>query len=837
IGTDWENEMRRSEWVGAFGQDLRYGVRQLLRSPVVTLVAVVTLALGIGANTAIYSVVNSVLLRPLPYKDPERIMLLRTRWPKGQLGTVSGGNFNDYRTESRSFEVMSAIVGASFNVIDIAPGGAATGAEPERIFGARATWDFFKSGEMAPLLGRYFLPSEDTPGANKVAVLSYPFWEQHFGADRNVLGREVLLNGERHTIVGVAQKAYTLSTNDEQLWVPLALTPEKLALHDEYSYQIVGKLKPGVTREQAQQELARIHKGILARFPQNIPVGQTADVTPLHDVLVQSYRTQLLVLLGAVGFVLLIACGNVANLLLARATARQKEIAVRAALGAGRWRIVRQLLTESVVLSLVGGAAGLFVASLGIRFLVSMSPPGVPRLDQAGLSPDVLGFTLLLTLLSGIAFGLVPALRAGRTDLQGTLREGGKGASSGAGGARDRLRGALVVTEIAGALVLLVSAGLLIRSSLLLSAVRPGFEPSNVLSARVALPRADYSDPARVVRTFERIAQETANIPGAQAAAVVSSLPLQGGWSNGLVAEGKAQDDPANFIDSNMRIATPDYFKVMGIRLVRGRTFTAQDDASAPKVMVINETLARTAFPGQDPIGKRLSCCEKGPDGGPSFKTVVGVVSDLRAWGLGAEIHPEFYMSIQQAPADAWDWGQRAMSVVVRATSNPAALAPGVRQVMRGVDPTVPVYNIRTLDEIVSLSTASSRFNTLLLTMLGATGLILAAVGIYGVIAYFVTQRTHEIGLRMALGASATKVLGMVVRQGMLLAAAGIAVGSVAAYGATRALASLLYGVTPTDPITFIGVGALLAFVALLACLVPARRATRVDPMVALRTS
>jgi putative ABC transport system permease protein len=436
IGTDWENEMRRSEWMGAFGQDLRYGVRQLLRSPALTVIAVVTLALGIGANTAIFSVVNSVLLRPLPYKDPERIMLLRTRWPKGQLGNVSGGNYNDWRTESRSFEVMAAIAGTSFNVIHIAPDGSATSAEPTRIFGARATWDFFKAGEMAPFLGRYFLASEDVPGANKVVVLSYPFWEQQFGADRNVVGREVLLNGERHTVVGVAPRAYTLSTNDEQLWVPMAFTQEKLALHDEYSNQVIGKLKPGVTREQAQQELARIHLGIQARFPKNIPVGQTADVTPLHDVLVESYRTQLLVLLGAVGFVLLIACGNVANLLLARATAREKEIAVRAALGAGRWRIVRQLLTESVILSVVGGAVGLAVAAAGIKFLVSMSPAGVPRLDQAGLSPDVLAFTLGLTLLSGVGFGLIPALRAGRTDLQGTLRQGGKGTSCARGSRR-----------------------------------------------------------------------------------------------------------------------------------------------------------------------------------------------------------------------------------------------------------------------------------------------------------------------------------------------------------------------------------------------------------------
>lgn len=803
--------------------DLRYAGRQLLRSPLFAAVAVLTLALGIGANCAIFSVIHSVLLQPLPYADPERMVIVYETWQQ-QGGHVSVGNFADWRAQNRVFEDLAAFNGASFNLTD--------GAEPERLYGAMISPSFFRTGQLAPALGRYFLPDEGQPGHDHVVVLSHGLWVRRFGGDSRILGRDIRLNGEPYTVVGVAPEAYTLSSQDEALWVPLAFTPAQLDEHDEHYLTVFGKLKPGITREVAQREMAAIARGIARRYPEQMD-RRSVRVADFREELVGDYRTQLLVLGGAVGFVLLIACGNIANLLLARATVRQKEIAVRTALGAGRRRIARQLLTESLLLALTGGAAGILVAQLGIRFLVGLSPAGIPRLDRAGLNGDVLGFALALTVLSGIVFGLAPALRAARPDLQSTLREGATG--SGGGPSRDRLRNALVVAEVAVALVLLVGAGLLIRSMLLLQQVRPGFDPTQVLSVRVALPESGYPGAEAGKLAFQRMLEEVKRLPGVRSAAIVSRTPLAGGVnSNGLAIEGRGFE-PRDLIDGDFRLVSPDYFRTMGVPVERGRAFTDRDGAGAPKVMVVNEALAALAWPGQNPIGKRVACCE-GEPGSPVWKEVVGVVRDVRSSGLGEEIRPEFFLPVAQAPAESWNWIQRSVNLVVRSSTDPAGLTRAVRRAVWTVDPTVPVFDVQTLGQLLARSTARTRFNMLLLMILAGAGLVLAAVGVYGVIAYSVSQRTHEIGVRLALGASPGRVSTLIVRQGALLVAVGVAVGLAGALVATRVLAGLLYGVVPTDPGTYAAVGLLLASVALVASYLPARRAARVDPMIALRS-
>ena len=823
LSEERETAMNRTEWMHSIAQDLRYAFRQLIANRMLTVVAILTIALGVGANTAIFSEVNAVLLRPLPYADSDRLMYLTERW-RDRNANVSVGNFSEWRARSRSFQAMSALASASFNL---------TGAgEPKRLFGALVTASYFKTGYMPPALGRYFTEDEDRPGATHVLVLSYPLWHTLFAGDRSVIGRDVELNGEKYTVIGVAPREYTLSADDEQLWVPAAFTPEQIAQHDEHYLEVFGLLKPGVTQESAGRELSAIELDLNKRFP-TTGTGTEVGIRGLKEILVRNYRTQLLVLLGAVGFVLLIACGNVANLLLGRAAGRQKEIAIRSALGADGGRLFRQLLTESLVLAAVGGAAGVLLARFGIRFLVSMSPPGVPRLAEAGLSGNVLAFTSLITLACGFVFGLAPALRVTRTDLQSTLREGGKGSSMGV--TRDKLRSALVVAEVAVALVLLAAAGLLIRSAMMLQNVRPGFDPTNVLSFRLALPAPRYGEPARAEQAFDRILTQVAAVPGANSVALTSSAPFSGGGQNGLRIEGR-DADPKNAINATLRMISPRYFETMRIPVKRGRVFHAHDVAGAPKVMIINETLARQAWPGQDPIGKRIDCCEDLPVGESAWKEVVGVVGDVRAWGLGESVRPEFYLPIAQAPKEAWSWIGRSMTVVARSSANPASLTKSAQRAVWAVDPTIPLFQVRTLEEAMRRTTSSTRFNMMLLTMLAATGLLLAAIGIYGVVGYFVSQRTQEIGIRMALGASPGNVQRMIVRQGATLAAAGVVVGLIVSFAVTRGLSSLLFGISARDPVTLAGVGVLLGTIAILASYLPARHATKVDPLASLRS-
>ena len=825
IGKQRDRGMRRTEYLTELTQDLTFATRQLFHHPGFTIVALLTLALGIGATAAIFSAVQAVVLRPLPVPEPSRILAVYTAFPQGR-GSVAAGNYVDGIEPVSSFAATTAIRYSSFNLADTA--------EAERVIGARVTAGFFGVFGVAPALGRVFTSAEDRPGGPNVVVLSHRLWARRFGGNPAVLGSQVRLGGQPYEVVGVMPEAFDFTALTEELWVPMAFTAERKAMHDEHQYQVYARLAPGASPERALAELRRNAEGIRARFPREAAELDFA-VTTVMEELVGDYRRRLFTLLGAVGLVLLIACGNIANLLLARATARSGELAIRAALGAGRWRIIRQLLTESLLLAVLAGAAGIALASWGVKALTAAAPPGVPRLEQASINPLVLTFTALVAVVCAIVFGLAPAVRAARTDVQGVLKEGGRGMSGAA--MKDRLRTAVIVGELALALVLLIGAALLVRSGMALERVSPGFDPSHVLAARISLPGTDYKDPERVLQTFEQVLSAAAAVPGVSSASLTSQVPMgPGGNGNGLIPEGKAFD-LRNSTQSRLRIVTPGYFETMGIAVVRGRALTSEDRRGSLKVMVVSESLARALFADADPIGRRVSCCEPGPDGkGPDFKTVVGMATDTRWRGPAEPPSPEFYLPAAQIPAVAWDWIQRTLYVTVRTTGDPSAVINPLRSALAPIIPGVPLFDVRSMEQRIGASLQTARFNTLLLTILGGLGVVLAVVGIYGVIAYFVTRRTREIGVRVALGATRRDVIALVVRQALWPVGLGIGAGLLASLVTTRLLRNQLFGVGPTDPITFAIVAIVLTMVALMASLIPALRAAGADPTDALRS-
>ena len=811
--------MTRMQYFGELRQDIVFTARQLVKNPGFTAIAVLTLALGIGATTAIFSAVYAVVLQPLPLHDPSRLLLVGEIW-EGRPQVMSVGNYVDTNDAVPDFDHgLAAVNFANYNLADETA--------PERVVGARVTFNYFDVMGVRPTIGRTFSADEDRPGNDRVVVLSHRLWSHRFGGSGSVVGRPLRMNGVTYEIIGVMPEWFDLSIDSEELWTPIAFTDVQRATHDEHYLAVYGRLKPGASRPQAQGRLDAVAARLRHDFPKDDETVSFGMV-PFVEQFVGDVRPRLLTLLAAVGLVLLIACGNVANLLLARGATRAREIAVRTALGAGRGRIVRQLLTESAVLALAAACAGLLFARGFLTQLMAWSPTNVPRLEQARIDPIALGFAMTIALASSVLCSLAPALRASRRDVNSGLRDGGRGST---GGLRDRLRGALIVAEVALSLLLLVGAGLLIRSAIALQRTDTGFEPRGMLSARLTLPTTSFTEPAHIVETLRRIDEAAAAVPGVKSAAISSYAAMGGGGgSNGLVPEGR-EPVAANFINSTLRVITPSFFETMGVRIVKGRNFSDDDRGGGQRVMIVSARLAAVAFPGQDPIGKRISCCEPGPDG---FKTIIGVAADIRSRGPAIAPRPEFYLPIAQVPDVAWGWN-RTMYVLVRTTGNPSALAQPLNAAVAGIDRDLPLFDVKTMDERLAHSLATARFNTLLLTLLGAIGLALAAGGIYGVIAYFVSQRTQEIGVRMALGATAASVVRLVLGQALRPVAVGAVLGVTAALGASRVLSSQLFGVSPTDPLTIAAVLATLIGVAMLASIVPARRAAAIDPTRALQ--
>jgi putative ABC transport system permease protein len=801
--------------MGTLWQDVRYALRVFLKSPGFTLVALPALALGIGANTAIFSVVNAVLLRALPYPESERLVQLQGVNPQAGItqSNMSVPDFADWQAQAQAFEQLAGFVtGGSLLVV---------GDEPERVRGTGVTEEFFPMLRTAALKGRALQRDDSAKGRDPVVVLSYGLWRRRFGADPNVVGSSVTMGGKSTTVVGVMPPGFDFPAQTE-VWVPLALDPAQERRDNRY-LQVVARLKPDASIEQAQTQLDTINQRLSQTYAETNH-GWNVRLTNLRESLVGALRTSLLVLLGAVAFVLLIACANVANLLLARATARRREIAVRVALGASRGRIIRQLLTESLLLSTAGGAAGLLLSVWLTELFVAISPANSPRFDEIRPDARVFAFTLGVTVLTGLVFGLAPALAASRTDLNETLKEGGRAGS--AGSRRNRARSLLVVAEIALSFMLLAGAGLLIRSFMRLREVNPGLNPDGVLALRVSLLSTKYPTAQQKTEFYRQAVERIKSLPGVEAAGGVLTLPLGGDTFNvgrAFIREGRPMT-PEESASAAYLVATPDYFRTLQIPLVAGRAFTDQDTDHSPMVVIVNETMARQFWGGESPLGKRITIWrdEKFP------REVVGVVGDTRP-SLDAPPAPQMYVPYAQ------DAGWNSLSLVVRSRVEPTALTASVRSEIRGLDKVLPIYNTKTMREVLSASVAQQRSSTLLVTAFAAVALLLALIGIYGVAAYYVTQRTHEFGVRMALGAQASDIFRLVVRQGMALAGIGVGLGLVAALALTRAMTTLLFGVKPSDPLTFAAVALLLAAVALVACYIPARRATKVDPMIALR--
>jgi predicted permease len=808
--------------------DLSHGIRTLSKNPGFTAVAVLSLAIGIGANSAIFSVTNALLLRPLPYKDADRLVILWSRSPGLNVPQdwFSPGQYLDVKTQNTVFDETAITIGASFNL---------TGSvAPEHIDGARISSSMFSLLGANALLGRVLLPEEDQPGKPPVVILGYGFWQRYFGGDQEVLGKTLTMNGNNSTIVGVMTPEFTLNKEvmpavngieTADLLVPLPLSETARSNRGNEDFNIFGKLRPGITVSQAQAEMDVLADRMKQQYPANYPPngGLTISVVPLLQQVVGDISFALKVLFGAVGFVLLIACANVANLLLSRAAVRQKEIAIRAAVGASRARLIRQLLTESILLALTGGFVGVGIAYLTLKALRLFGPDNIPRLDEVSIDGRVLVFTCLIALLTGVVFGLVPALRASRVDLNEVLKEGGRSGSS--GGGSHRTRKLLVVSEVALSLLLLIGAGLLIRSYQQIWNAHPGFDPNNVLSLRLSLPSVNYPKPESIIEFFRRVVERLNQTPEVESAATTYSLPMSTvalAWEP-IAVEGYAPSGAQELIISNVRIVSPDYFQTMRIPLVKGRYFDARDTRGAPETVIVDEAMSERFWPNEDPLGKRL---QRGGSG--SWRTVVGVISNARQYSAEKEPPIAVYYPSEQFAA-------RNMFLVVRTTRDPSGMVETVTKEIQALDPQMPVFDVGTMDQRLRDSLASRRFSMFLLGLFAVVALILAVIGIYGVMAYSVNERTHEIGIRLALGAQPSNIRKLVIRQALVLTSLGTAIGLAGSLAMTRVLSSLLYGVSTTDVLTFLIAPLLLAGVALLASYIPARRAARVDPMIALR--
>jgi len=820
-------DSRGTKFVEDLLQDLRYAMRSFAKTRGLTTLIVLSLGIGIGANTAIFSVTSTLLLKPLPYPAPDRIAILWLRSPGIGIPQdwPSPGQYHDIVTQNHVFQDTALAIGDNFTLTDRS--------KAMKVDGIRATSSLLPMLGAKPMLGRIFLPEEDLPGKPETVVLTYGFWQREFAGDPNIVGRAITLDGQPHTVVGVLSPDFRLNheviptiagIDKPELFMPPAGEARKPDVYGSENYNILARLKPGVTMKQAQSDI----DVIAARHRQEKHRDRsfTISVVPLIEQVVGNVRTVMLILLGAVALVLLIACTNVANLLLSRAAVRQREIAIRAALGAGRERVIRQLLTESISLSLMGGGAGLAISALSIFIARKMHPGNIPRLEELGMDFRVLGFTFAISILTGVVFGLAPALRASRVDLTANLKAGGKGSLSGGLSIRhDKARGALVIAELAISLPLLIGAGLLVRSFVRLANVPPGFNPQGVVSMNVGAYGPQFKDPTTRIQFYQELGERIIHLPGVTATGAISALPLTSaiGWG-GMHIEGYVPPANEPELQVDVREATPPYFGAMQIPLVRGRTFAETDTSKMPPVAIIDQKMADRFWPHGDAIGKRIRQSDDSP-----WAMIVGVVGVVKEYGLDTDTRMVAYYPHAQRP-------RGTMYVVARTTTDPASTIAAIIHLVNAINPDVPVYDIATMEQRVQDSMARQRFAMTMLGGFAGFAMILAAIGIYGVMSFLVTQGTADIAIRMALGARRANILSLVLQQGMRLVVLGIMVGLIGALGLTRMMSSLLFGVTPTDPFTFFSVLALLLLVALSACLFPAGRAMRIDPMVALRT-
>ena len=811
---DLAYEVKGGGLIETFWQDARYSVRLLRKHPGFSLIAVLTLSLGIGANTAIFSIVNAVLLRPFPFQSPEQLVIAG----EGAVaGTVSYPNFVDWRDDRTVFAAASAVrPNENYNFAD--------SGEPERLQGRLVSAGFLTLLGVKPLLGRDFLAEDDRSGATPTVILSYGLWSRRFGNDQSIIGRAITLNNQSYTVVGVTPQDFEFGMPAD-VTIPIGLSTERFkARGSDPGINVVARLKPNVSQQQTETQLNVIYARLEQQYPSS-NTGRRAYLTSVHEYFVGDVRQPLLILLGSVGLVLLIACANVANLLLVRASTRRREMSVRVALGAGRWRIVRQLLTESMLLAVIGGALGILFAVWGTSFIANQLPADIPRMTEANVDIPVLAFTVGVSMITGLLFGVAPALQASRLNLTEALKEGDRGTS-----ARQRLRSVLVVCEVALTLTLLVGAGLLVQSFRKVLQVDPGFKAHNLLTMQVSVNNPDGQ---QVASFFSQLQDNVRRLPGVKSVGVANGLPL--GTANHPVffIEGRPLPQNGQAPGAVRYTVSPGYFETMGIELLKGRIFNAQDTPTTPLVVIIDEALAQQHFQNEDPIGKRMA---QSKNFDPIFE-IIGVVRHVEQYNLDNEgiRPPQFYLNFNQIPLDRLPGFTRRINVLTRTDVEPSSLTSAVRGEIAALNKTQPVFNVRTMEQIVSQSVAPRRFSMLLLSVFAVVALALASIGIYGMMSYAVTQRTREIGLRMTLGAQRGNVLRLVIGHGMKLAIIGVGLGLVAAIALTRTMKSLLFGVSATDPITFIAIALLLMIVALLACWVPARRATKVDPMVSLR--